>query len=229
MAKIEAFDLASDPDVMARLERTAKQKASDWLNRHGAAVDRLAEGRKQAYAEVRRQAGEPELTTLDHPETVEVRKAESRWPRHLYVDADDGFPCALNTWETDVIRREIANPNVVGWLRNPDRKRWSLCVPYKFMGETKPLFPDFVVFRRDGDELMVDVLDPHSVALEDAPAKAVGLTEYADKHGHAFGRIELIIKDGDRVRRLDLKDETTGDRVRTVKDPAHLRDLFEHS
>ena len=57
----------------------------------------------------------------------------------------------------------------------------------------------------------------------------MGLTEYADRHGHAFGRIELIIKDGDRVRRLDLKDEMTRDRVRKVKDQAHLRDLFEHS
>ena len=41
-------------------------------------------------------------------------------------------------------------------------------------------------------------------AVEDAPAKAVGLAEYADRHWHRFGQIELIIVVNDEIRRLDL-------------------------
>ena len=71
------------------------------------------------------------------------------------------------------------------------------------------------------------MLDPHRMDLEDAPAKAAGLARYADKHWHEFGRIELIIVEGDEVRRMDLCDERVRDRVRGVNDHTHLRDLYE--
>ena len=33
---------------------------------------------------------------------------------------------------------------------------------------------------------MVDILDPHTHSYADAPAKAAGLADYADKHWNLF-------------------------------------------
>jgi type III restriction enzyme len=71
------------------------------------------------------------------------------------------------------------------------------------------------------------LLDPHLLSLEDAPAKAAGLAEYADKHWLEFGRIELIIVEGDEIKRLDLTDGPTRNRVRGVQTHEHLRQLYE--
>ncbi len=226
-AKLEIFHLASDPQVLDRIEKTARQRVSDLLRTHEAAIQRLPEGRKQEYADVRRRAGQPECARLSYPEIIEVRAAKDRRPRHLYVDDDGHFPCVLNTWEAKVIGQALDDPNVVGWLRNLDRKPWSLCVPYEFEGEARGLYPDFLVFRRDGDDLTIDIVDPHSVSLEDAPAKALGLAKYAANHGHAFGHIHMIVVDDDRVQRLDLNDEVIRDRVKAVVSQGHLRLLFE--
>ncbi|MEO7683704.1 MAG: hypothetical protein ABIU86_07170 [Gemmatimonadaceae bacterium] len=60
----------------------------------------------------------------------------------------------------------------VGWLGNRDRQPWSLAIPYEMAGQTRALFPDFIIFReRDGDTI-VDIVDPHLVSLEDAPLKS---------------------------------------------------------
>ncbi len=117
----------------------------------------------------------------------------------------------------------------VAWLRNQDRKEWSLCIPYSDAGERKALYPDFLVIRNVGDGPVVDLLDPHSIGLADAPAKAAGLAQYAAKHAHEYGRIELIISDGSQFKRLDLTEETTRNRVRGVTTGEHLRQLFDLS
>jgi hypothetical protein len=62
--------------------------------------------------------------------------------------------------------------------------------------------------------------------LEDAPAKAAGLADYAARHSHQYGRIEPIVIDGEEVKRLDLRDERIRDRVKGVSTNEHLRQLF---
>lgn len=226
LAKLELHGVVAEATVLDRLQRTARQQVAAWLETLESSVEALPEGRRQAYDAVRRLAGEPEKTALVHPEIIEVRAAEMRWERHLYVDDVATFPSSLNKWETRVIDEALADPTVKGWLRNPDRKPWSLTIPYEFLGETRALYPDFLVFRLVGSTLKIDLLDPHLVSLEDAPAKAAGLARYAAKHGAAFGRIELIIVEDEQVRRLDLKNEAIRDRVRAVTSSQHLRDLF---
>ena len=100
-------------------------------------------------------------------------------------------------------------------------------MPYQATGEWKPLYPDFLVVRKEGKGLVVDILDPHALSLEDAPAKAVGLAQFAAKHAHEFGRIELIIVDGEKMARLDLAKETMREKVKKVQSHEHLRLLYE--
>jgi type III restriction enzyme len=226
-AKLELFALCTDPDVPRRVEATAQQTVQKWLKKHHAAIKGLPEGSQQAYNEVRKLAADPELAPIGYPTTIEEKKAGEAWRKHLYVDEDALYSAKLNKWETRVVEEELGKGEVVGWLRNPPRKPWSLCVPYTLGGEQRPLYPDFLFVRSDSGGLVVDLLDPHRMDLEDAPAKAAGLARYADKHHHEFGRIELIIVEGDEIKRLDLADELVRERVRGVNDHTHLRRLYE--
>jgi type III restriction enzyme len=227
-AKLEILALCLEDEVMDGLEATAQQRTQEWLVTHRHAIEALSEESRQEYGEIRRLASEPEESDLVYPHAIEISKGSKKWAQHLYVDADGQVPLSLNRWEDRVITDELARDDVKGWLRNVDRKPWALCVPYELGGMTKPLYPDFLILREEaGGHLAVDILDPHTITLDDAPAKAAGLARFADHHFHEFGRIELIIIDEGRTRRLDLTDESTRARVRGVRDHTHLRQLFE--
>lgn len=226
-AKLEMFALCADAEVPRKLESTARETVQDWLKEHNFAIKNLPEGDRQAYDEVRKLAADPEQSQVTYPKTIEEKKADGSWDRHLYVDKESLYSAKFNKWETKVLERELAKEDVVGWLRNPPRKSWSLCIPYLLGGQHRPLYPDFLFIRSEPDGLVVDMLDPHRLDLEDAPAKAAGLGRYADKHWHEFGRIELIIVDGNEIKRLDLTDEPTRNKVKEVNDHAYLRQLYE--
>jgi hypothetical protein len=53
--------------------------------------------------------------------------------------------------------------------------------------------------------------------------KAKGLATYARKHGADYGRIELIIvNEKDKLKRLNLNDESVRERVDMVTSREHL-------
>src|SRR5207237_10116249 len=108
-----------------------------------------------------------------------------------------------------------------------DKKEWALCNRYDVSGEERPMYPDFLVVRSEDGELVVDIIDPHSIGLADAPAKAAGMAKFAAQHHDAFGRIELILLDGTKEKRLDLTDEKDRNKVRAVKSIEHLRSLMD--
>lgn len=225
-AKLELFALCVDPDITRKLERVAQETVQRWLRTHMLAIATLEEGSRAAYDEVRNLALTPELTPLTYPTTIFARQGKTVWKRHVYVDDNDGFPADFNNAETSVLESELANPEVVGWLRNTDRKQWALCVPYELDGEDRPMYPDFLVVRKVAGEFLFDILDPHTISLADAPAKAAGLAKFAAQHADKFGRIELIMVDGKAHKRLDLTDETVRNRVRGVKLVEQLKALF---
>jgi len=60
-----------------------------------------------------------------------------------------------------------------------------------------------------------------------AAEKAVGLDNFARKHGAGFGRIEVIRVVKGRIQRLRLHQESVRDRVIEVKSLEHLARLYE--
>ncbi len=226
-AKLELFALCMDPDVVRKIERAAQELVQKWLKAHNAAIAVLEEGSRNAYDEVRNLAAVPELAPLTYPATIQVKAAETKWEKHLYVDDDGKFPQELNAPETDLLGQELGRKDVLWWLRNTDRKAWALCVPYEEGGEDRPMYPDFLLARKQGKGLVVDIIDPHSIGLADSPAKASGLAKFAAKHADRFGRIDLILLDGKSWKRLDLTDEIVRQKVLRVKLPAEMKKLFE--
>ena len=225
-AKLELFALCVDPGVVRRLERKAQEVVQDWLKKFKAEIALLDEGSRVAYDEVRNLAASPELVTLVYPAATQSRQSDDRWKKHLYVDEDGVFPATLNSAERDVVERELASNDVVGWLRNVDRKPWSLCIPYDVSGEDRAMFPDFLFLRKEAGNIVVDLVEPHTISLADAPAKAAGLAKFAAQHSERFGRIELILIDGTSAKRFDLTDEHVRKKVQAVKVVDQLRQLF---
>jgi hypothetical protein len=64
------------------------------------------------------------------------------------------------------------------------------------------MLPVFII-RSVGSRFVVDIIDPHSLSLADAPAKAAGLAKFAARHSDQFGRIELVVLDGKTSKRFD--------------------------
>ena len=227
--KLQLFALCINPDVTRKLEKVAQETVQRWLSDHRAQIAKLDEGSRTSYDEIRNLAASPELSPLAYPSTLQGRSADDVWKKHIFVRDDGVFPASLNGPEKEVVEREIASKSVVGWLRNTDRKSWALCVPYEVGGEARAMYPDFLFVRKDGERLVVDIVEPHSINLSDSPAKAAGLAKFAAKHADKFGRIELILIDGNVSKRLDLVDEIIRSKLMSVQTIDHLRQVHTES
>jgi type III restriction enzyme len=230
IAKLELFALVHDRQTMERLEREAGERLRDWQARHQAEINALPPDRQDGYHQVRQTAMTPEPHPMALPYAIQGRKtATSTWKQHLFANDEFLFPYDFKSgWEPKVLVTEMERSDFVGFLRNEDRKKWALCVPYKLGGIDKPMYPDFLIFREHDGQVVIDILDPHAPSLDDWWQKAVGLAEYAARHGNLFGRIELITVEGDEIIRLDLQDEDRRNRVRGVRSNDHLRDILNN-
>ncbi len=227
-AKLELYGVLQDEGAWKKLEKVCGERVAELLRKHGAAIRELPSSQQEEYNYLKRIAKQPESQNLFLPPTLEVKKEQPDWDKHLYVDKRGKFGAKLNTWEAAVLQAELPKKEVVGWLRNMPRKSWALGVPYEMGGETKACFPDLIVFRAEKKKIVVDLLDPHDSGLPDAVDKAKGLAKYAQKHGDQFGRIELIVQDDDsKLKRLNVNDETTREKVLKVTSKPHLEQLFE--
>jgi type III restriction enzyme len=229
-AKVELWALLQSPKVVANLEEDAGKQLKSRFTKHNAAIKKLPDGRQQAYRKLRRLARKPEADSLPLRETIFGDKEGTGWKKHLYVDDESTFHCTLNGWEDDVLRAELKKPSVIGWLRNPPRKDWSLCIPYRMDGEDRPHYPDLLIFRKQGTDIVCDILEPHALAYGDSLAKAQGLAAYAKEHAAEIGgSVKLMAKIGDKMKALDLTDETTRDEVLSLEGPQGLQKLFDQA
>jgi type III restriction enzyme len=189
-------------------------------------IDEMPSSRREQYARIARQGADPRPEKIHAPELIEIRKEQPLWSGHLFVNDADKFGWQANTWEEMVLRDEMKGKTFAGWIRNIPKKQWALCVPYG-QGQLKPLYPDMLVFRREGNKIKIDILDPHDDARGDAAEKAAGLANFARKHGAAFGRVEIIRIVKGQIERLRLHQESVRDKVLKVTDLKHLAELYE--
>ncbi|MDQ2631118.1 MAG: DEAD/DEAH box helicase family protein [Actinomycetota bacterium] len=225
--KVELFALLENPDTIGRLETEAGEefKAAEVPRR--AEINELPEARRMVYHRLLRQASSPEPEELFLPDAIQVVEGEDTWPKHLYVAEDGSFSTEPGSgWETDVLEVELARDDVIGWYRNPDRKPWSLSIPYEYNGE-RPAYPDFLLFRKSGSGILVDILEPHRQNEDDTWAKVRGLATYAQRHGNQFGRIAYIAKLKDTYRALDVNDVDIRTKALSVLNNQHLMQLVE--
>lgn len=232
--KVEATVLAQDYAGMQGLERLAEVEFDNLYEQHKWNISELKELRRKHYEKLRLATAKPQDILWFLPESIDFKRSPDApfFDKHLYVDENGKFQVNLGTWEQGVLEEELVNPAVVAWLRNIDRKPWSLEIPYRDSGSIKPMFPDLIIVRQVNNSFRFDILEPHDPTRDDNAAKAVGLAEFAEKHWPLFDHIQLIRKqkapDGrDHYFRLDVGKESVRKKVLKVSDNHQLDQLFE--
>jgi hypothetical protein len=237
-AYVLASALAYVPAVRETVDGAADRMAKAWFAEHDEAIKNLVDQRQQEYQTIRALATSPVRVDLMRPRTriedyVEVLTDESQGraplrPRHLMSDVDGMFPIgALNPWEREVVDKELARGNSVGWYRNPSTRAVdSLGVTYRDeLGNWRSMHPDFIFFNEVGGEVKASIVDPHGHHLEDSLVKLQGLANFAAEYGHLFDRIWAVSKTGASMRILDLKAVAVREAILAYKMP--LIELYE--
>ncbi|SBT05958.1 Type iii restriction enzyme, res subunit [Candidatus Propionivibrio aalborgensis] len=231
--KVEAIVLARNHSAMSTMESASEKTFDALYDTHKKTIAKLKEQRRANYEKLRLATAKPNAVPWRLPESIDFRRTASAdfWQHHLYVESDGQFRADLGTWEAGVLQDELVRPEVVGWLRNVDRKQWSLEIPYETGGDVRPMFPDLVIVQQDDDDFTIDILEPHDPSLGDNFEKAVGLARFAERHGALFGRIQLIRKQaspagGDHYARLEINKEATIKQLLLITSNSQLDNLF---
>lgn len=230
--KVEVIVLSRSHPAMSAMESAAEKAFDALYDAHKKAIAKVKEHRRNSYERLRLATAKPSEIPWHLPESIDFRRqtTDPVWDRHLYVEADGRFRAALGPWEAGVLQEELSRADVVGWLRNLDRKPWSLEIPYETGGDIRPMFPDLVIVRKAGDDFTVDILEPHDPSLGDNFEKAIGLARFAERHGALFGRIQMIRKQaspagGEHFARLDINQTATIKQVLLITSNPQLDDL----
>ena len=228
----EVIILASDTGFMEQLESFAQTEFVSLYENNKRAIARLTEARKNVYERMINASALPVETPWELPATIDwsVSGTGSVYEKHLYLTDDGDFKAVLNPWESGIVDEELAN-GAVCWLRNVDRKKWALEVPYEVNGVATPMYPDLVIVRADAHGYIFDILEPHDPSRKDNCPKAVGLTKFADKHWDKYGRIQLVRKqkgpDGkEHFYRLDMSKTSVRQKVRGITTNEELDRIF---
>lgn len=231
--KIEIIVLTNDTDAMEELNTYAEEKFISLYEVNKRPIARLSEARKTFYERLTNASAIPISVPWTLPDSIDVSVTENStaYDQHLYCSEDGLFHTSLNTWESGVVEEELQN-GAVCWLRNLDRKKWSLEIPYEVSGITTPMFPDLVIVRADSHGYVFDILEPHDPSRKDNYPKAVGLAKFAEKHWDKFGRIQLIrLKKGvdgrEHFYRLDMEKTTVRNKVRGITSNEELDRIFD--
>jgi type III restriction enzyme len=231
LPKLELFLTLQQGNIFEKLEIICKDRLNELYDRHKIAIRSLPTSEQEKYNSIRQQSRIPEAIEFLAPSQILINPNLSSgeyefFDKHLYTSEDGTFPAKLNGWEKSTIEEEIEKEEVVAWLRNYDRKAWSLTIPYDDSG-IQPMFPDFLVIRQVGDDYLVDILEPHREDLDDNWKKANGLAKFAERHWNSFGRIEMIRKVGSKLKRLNFNDDNVLSNVKAVDSNEHLDTIFD--
>lgn len=234
--KIDVILFATDSDCITNLNVYAKEtfhKLNDIWRRH---IPKLNEKLRRQYERIVSDGDVVSKHNFRLPETITVSINEEgkKYSNHLFVNDNGYTTIKLNSWEEVVLREEFERDDFICWIRNSPRASWALCIPYELNGEKKPMYPDFIIVRRDknfDDSLIIDLLEPHNPEYKDNLPKAKGLAEYA-RQNPGVGRIELIREGQDaagvrRFKRLDMSKMGIRDKVMQAQTDEELMHIFD--
>lgn len=230
--QIEVIMLADNIAAMERLEKYAEGCFLDLYDKNRHSIGTLSEERQTRYDRLVHSSVQPVPLEWKLPKTVDFTVSENAqtYEKHLFCGEGGNAHIALNNWERGVLLEEI--DDAVCWLRNLDRKTWSLEIPYEVKGVWTPMYPDLVIVRAEAGRYVFDILEPHDPSRKDNYPKTVGLAKFAEKHGAAFGRIQLIREhmgvDGKKhFYRLDMSKTLIRNKVRAIKSNDELDAIFD--
>ena len=232
--KIDSILFAADDECLKKLGFYAEKKFHDLNDEFRTYVVSKSEKCKRLYTSIISDGDKVSKHNFTLPETAYSTNDESgkEYRNHLYANPETGLvKIKLNPWEAGVIEEEEQRDDFVCWLRNPSRISWALTIPYELHGDVKPMYPDFLIVRRDPIlGYKIDILEPHGHHLSDNLAKAKGLASYAETEPK-ISRVQLIRESTDpmgkkRFLRLDLSKGYIHDKVLHAINDDALHSIF---
>ena len=231
-AHVKIAALAQVDGVSGELNREADELSKKWFGKYRVAIKGLTDERRAVYDEIKGMSPEPQVIDIKRPrvrteqtENADGNKLETR-TGHLMSDADGNFPIdSLNQWEIDVLDKEMSRSAFQAWYRNPQRPSGdALSIVYEnAQGQWRRMYPDFLFFHGDSENIKVSIVDPHGHHLADALPKLRGLAEFAATHGESFHRIESVARMNDgTLRVMDLTDPSIREAIAKADDTEAL-------
>lgn len=195
-AKIDLIVVASNVNSMDNLEDYAGKLFDETYNENRRAIQMLRSADREKYDRLVSSGSTATPLQWRAPFSISFNctKDSAEYNKHLFINEAGNCRVTLNAWEDSIIKEEMHRADFVAWLRNLDRKNWSIEIPYKVSGVYKAMFPDMLIVREDSHGYIFDLLEPHDSSRSDNCPKAKGLAEFAQSHSVAYGRIELIRK-----------------------------------
>lgn len=205
---IDVILFVKSEDCMSELDKYAKNTFYQYKRDYRKVLSKYSESVKSKYDKCTREGEEVSDHSWMIPSTIYLPKGEEEIGGHLFVDQEGKATFSLNTWEQRIIEDAKKDPYFVCWLRNQDRKAWSLCITYEMNGKKHPFYPDFVVVRRDKNGgLLLDLIEPHWKDEDNIP-KAKAMAKYVEDENGNVERFEMTRVYDNQMLHLDFANPT---------------------
>ncbi len=230
-AKLEVILFAFDNACTDAVEKFAEKKYREYVAAYRSRFATADPEIRKSYDDISDSADEISEHNFELPQVMtDLPRAEDgiEYADHLFVDAQSRTArIKLNTWEASLLAEEQARNDFVCWLRNFDRKHWSLCLPYQDEhGVWQGFYPDMIIVRRGVAGYVADILEPHDSTRRDNIGKARALAKYAAEN-QALQRIQLIRQVNNVLRRLDMRRDDVREKVLQASTNVALDNIFD--
>jgi type III restriction enzyme len=237
-ALIEAREDVAALHLMENLQilfdAEAKKLADRWLYDYRDKMKTLPHERQDVYRQIVALSTDPEDVDLAQPvsrfERTRVRDQNGvetdipSYTHHLLCDDQGLYPADMTSWELRVLETEIERAGFKFWYRNPGYpSQDSLGIAYKDGNDVKIVRPDFIFFSEAaGQGVVADIVDPHGTHLSDSLPRLKGMAHYVEQHPTTFRRVEVVAEVRNTLRKLDLKEATVREGIKTAQSAAEL-------
>lgn len=230
---IDVILFVANNECMVQLEKYSEKRFHELNDTHRRRIAKSSARIKKEYDGIVSDGDKISKHNFTLPETISVTPDNDgkEYPDHLFVDDTGRAKIKLNTWEEGVLHEEQRHSDFVCWIRNPQRKSWSLCIPYqKEDNSIHEMYPDLLIIRHDELGYIADILEPHDPDRRDNIGKARGFADYA-KNNTDVGRLQLIREVNKTGRkyfsRLDMSKSKIRDRVCRASTNNEIDSIFE--
>lgn len=231
--KIDVILFASNNNELERMQQFSKGRFYYLKDTYRLTFAHMEEKWRKRYENIVADGDPVSQKSFHLPDYISIQSSEdgTSFSDHLFVDEATGTATfKLTSWEDKTLKEEQRREGFVTWLRNPARSSWALCIPYVMNNENKPLYPDFIIVRKENDNYVLDILEPHNSSLKDNLPKAKGLAEYAQREPE-IGRVQLIrlvsAHGVDKLVRLDLNSSLVRENVIQANTESELDHIFD--